>query len=134
MPNRLKHMPLFGTLSDAELEAVAQELTTEQAEAGDTIVRQGEEGNRFYMIVSGQVEVMQTGEEGSLTLAVLEEGDHFGEMALLKMIPRTATVRTLTPCVFLAMGSEQFRKVIERSPQLKLQFERSYEERVFKRK
>ena len=133
MPERLKHMPLFGTLSEAELTAVARELATEQAEAGVTIVRQGEEGNRFYMIVSGQVEVVQDGEEGIRTLAVLGEGDHFGEMALLKMIPRTATVRTLTPCVFLTMGSERFQQVIERSPQLKIQFERSYEERMHKR-
>ena len=130
MPERLKLMPLFGTLSEEELTAVARELAAEQAESGVTIVRQGEEGNRFYIIVSGQVEVAQDGEEGSRALAVLGEGDHFGEMALLKRIPRTATVRTLTPCTFLTMNGEQFRTMIERSPQLRQQFERSYEERM----
>ena len=132
MPERLKQIPLFGTLSEAELEAVAQGLVTEQAEADVTIMEQGEEGYRFYIIVRGKVEVLQESEEDSRTLAVLEDGDHFGEMALLKQIPRTATVRTLTPCLFLTMHREWFQKMNERSPQLRQQFERSYEERMLK--
>lgn len=132
MLERLKRMPLFGTLSEADLEIVAQSLVTEQVEANVTIMEQGEQGNRFYLIVRGKVEVVQDGEEGSRSLAILEEGGHFGEMALLKQIPRTATVRTLAPCLFLTMNGEWFQKVIELSPQLRVQFERSYEERMLK--
>src|SRR6185295_12929812 len=52
------------------------------------------------------------------TVAVLETGDHFGEIALLRNVPRTATVRTLSPCTFLTLQRGHFLELIERSPDL----------------
>jgi CRP-like cAMP-binding protein len=49
---------------------------------------------------------------------VLETGDHFGEIALLRDVPRTATVRTLTPCIFLTLQRAQFLELIARIPGL----------------
>ncbi|WP_373231903.1 ATP-binding cassette domain-containing protein [Cohnella sp.] len=131
LPERLKLIPLFQSLDEIELAEIQKRLVTEKVEAGVTIMKQGEEGNRFYIIVRGQVEVLQhSGFEEDRSLAVLEDGDHFGEMALLKQIPRTATIRTLTPCVLLTMHREWFQEAIEHSPQLKLRLENSYAERI----
>lgn len=130
-PERLKLIPLFHGLDEKELAEIQQGLVTEKVEADVTLMKQGEDGNRFYIIVRGQVEVLQnSGVEASRSLAVLEDGDYFGEMALLKRIPRTATIRTLTPCVLLTMHREWFQKAVEHSPQLKLKLENSYAERI----
>ncbi|QHW33963.1 ATP-binding cassette domain-containing protein [Paenibacillus rhizovicinus] len=128
---RLKQIPLFSALDENTLAYMQQALVTERVNAGSTIMEQGEEGNRFYILVRGQVEVLQQSEgEESRRLAVLEDGDYFGEMALLKAIPRTATIRTLTPSILLTMHRESFQKAIENSPRLKRQLEIVYEERI----
>ena len=64
-------------------------------ESGEVIARQGETGDRMYVIQSGQVEVTATAAEGEVRLSVLEVGDVFGEMALFTRTPRSATVRAL---------------------------------------
>ncbi|SEM62481.1 ATP-binding cassette domain-containing protein [Paenibacillus sp. OV219] len=128
---RLRQIPLFSTLDEGTLGDIQQALVTERVNSGRTIMKQGEEGNRFYILVRGQVEVLQQSEgEESRRLAVLEDGDYFGEMALLKAIPRTATIRALTPSTLLTMHRELFQKAIENSPQLKRQLEIGYEERI----
>lgn len=130
-PERLKHVPLFRDFDDKTLEETLRTLVTRKVEANETVIRQGEYGSEFFIMVRGRVEVLrQEREETERSLAVLEDGDHFGEMALLKQIPRTATIRTLTPCVFLVMHRELFQQALSNSPQLKQQLEQSYEERV----
>lgn len=128
---RLKQIPLFSSLDDRTLADMQRAFVTERVDAGSTIIQQGEEGNRFYILVRGQVEVLQQSEEEeSRRLAILEDGDYFGEMALLKAIPRTAAIRTLTPSTLLTMHRKSFQKTIENSPQLKHQLELGYEERI----
>jgi len=61
---------------------------------------------------------------------VLEDGDHFGEIALLKNVPRSASVRTLTPCTFLTLQRDQFGSLLERAPQLRERIELIHERRV----
>jgi ATP-binding cassette subfamily B protein len=130
-PERLKLIPLFHDLDNKTLAEIQQAMVTEKVNADVTIMNQGEVGSLFYIIVRGRVEVLQQSEaDHNRTLAVLEDGDHFGEMALLKQIPRTASIRTLTPCVFLIMHRELFQKAIENSPQMKQQLEKSYAERI----
>ena len=78
-------------------------------EPGEVIVRQGDPGDHFYLIVSGTVEVVRERSSGAQTvLAQLGPGEYFGETALLTGGRRTATVRCLTPVDVLALGRDDF--------------------------
>ncbi len=116
---RLRHVALFTDLDDATLGEIAPQLFSEYFEAGQTVFNQGEMGDKFYLIVRGQVEVLALDRQGKAHLLdALEDGDHFGEMALLQDLPRNATIQTVTPCLFLTMTQEQFLQLVARLPQI----------------
>jgi MFS family permease len=100
----LQSVPIFSPLSAPLLEGLASQLVPVHAAAGETIVRQGESGDRFYVISSGQVEVSIDGQ----AQATQGPGDHFGEIALLRDVPRTATVRATADSELLALERDDF--------------------------
>ncbi|MDG0794991.1 cyclic nucleotide-binding domain-containing protein [Cohnella ginsengisoli] len=74
-------------------------------------------GDKFYVIVHGKVEVLKKDDDGEdRPVAVLTDGDFFGEVALLRSVPRTATVNTLTPVVCVTLQREFFQSFVQRSP------------------
>jgi len=100
----LSRVPLFSDLPTASILLLAQQLKEELISAGLDVIREGEDGDRFYLLKEGRVEVVKNGE----VIADLTTGDYFGEIALITHEPRTATVRTLTDCVLLSIGMEDF--------------------------
>jgi MFS family permease len=100
----LRAIPIFTPLSPPVLEGLAARLIPVHAAAGEAIVREGESGDRFYLISSGEVEVSIEGQ----TKATQGPGDHFGEIALLRDVPRTATVTARTDSDLLALEREDF--------------------------
>jgi predicted MFS family arabinose efflux permease len=101
---RLRAIPFLAPLPEATLEQLARAVSEEPMRAGDEIVRQGEPGDRFYVIDSGSVDVLV---DGRLT-ATLGRGDYFGEIALLRDVPRTATVRAREDGVLMALARDAF--------------------------
>jgi len=80
---------------------------------GDTIITQGEIGDRFYIIESGEVEMIQTQDgQPEKQVAVRKAGESFGEIALLKDVPRTATVRCLTPVDVITFTRNDFKMLV----------------------
>jgi MFS family permease len=100
----LTSTPIFAPLPGTALEHLASRLVPVRYDAGAEIVRAGEAGDRFYLIVEGEVEVAVDGRPPSS----LGPGDYFGEIALLRDVPRTATVRARVPSVLYALGREDF--------------------------
>jgi MFS family permease len=86
---QLRVIPMFAPLPAPTLEALALSMTRREVPAGETIFRQGDHGDGFYIVDSGEIEIEIDGREAN----VLGPGDHFGEIALLRDIPRTATAR-----------------------------------------
>ncbi|MCI3918855.1 ABC transporter transmembrane domain-containing protein [Paenibacillus sp. TRM 82003] len=128
---RLARFSFFEGIDPALLKDIAGLFSTEVLEQNDVIVREGEEGNKFYIIVRGQVEILKrTAESGEARVAVLQDGDHFGEIALLKGIPRTATVRSLGRTVLLSARRESFRKLVDGHPLILESLERTLELRM----
>lgn len=116
---RLKLFPIFSDMDDAFLHNISHFFATESYAKDRTIIHEGDPGDKFYVIVRGKVEVMKKDGLGdSKRIAVLSDGDFFGEVALLRDIPRTATIHTLTPVVFITLQREFFRDLIEQAPHL----------------
>ncbi|MDP8923449.1 MAG: ATP-binding cassette domain-containing protein [Chloroflexota bacterium] len=116
---RLRSIPILRELEDGLLEELAARFATEGSIGGRTVVREGEHGDTFYIIARGSVEVLSYGASGEeRRLAVLQDGDHFGELALLRNLPRSATVRTLVPTVFLTLRRDHFADLLGKAPQL----------------
>jgi CRP-like cAMP-binding protein len=95
---------MFTPLRRDTLESLASRLVPESASAGTIILREGDESDRFLVITSGRVEVTQAGR----VLRVEETGDHFGEIGLLRDIPRTATITALEDTTLLSLSRPDF--------------------------
>jgi signal-transduction protein with cAMP-binding, CBS, and nucleotidyltransferase domain len=105
-------VPLFEPLPPTSLEKLARAALVETARAGATVVVQGERGDTFYVVVDGSLEVHV---DGSL-VRILGPGDVFGEIALLRDVPRTATVSATTPTTLLAIRRMDFLAAVLGSP------------------
>jgi MFS family permease len=108
----LRSLPLFAPLAPATLEHLARSLVRVPAPVGTEITRQGEVGDRFYLVDEGEMEVASDGE----VLATLGPGDYFGEIALLRDVPRTATVSARTDASLLALERDEFVSAVSGHP------------------
>lgn len=100
----LRQMPLFGPLPIVTLEQLASSLVPMHVPAGEVVIRQGEAGDRFYVIENGELEVSVDGRP----VRTMGPGDHFGEIALLRDVPRTATVTARTSADLYALDRDEF--------------------------
>jgi MFS family permease len=101
---RLRAIPIFALLPAPALEQLAQSLDRVAVGAGDVVFRQDEHGDRFYIVDDGEVEIEIDGRVAN----VLGPGDYFGEIALLRDIPRTATARARKATELYALERETF--------------------------
>jgi MFS transporter/cyclic nucleotide-binding protein len=108
----LRGVPMFGPLAAPILERLATAATTIDVDAGQLIITAGEAGDRFYVILAGEVEVTTAtgGHRRQVT------GDAFGEIALLRDIPRTATVTAAVPTELLALDRGAFLEALTGQP------------------
>ena len=100
-------------LDPPSLEALAQHARWETAAAGSTIIREGARGDDFYVLESGSVSVSR---EGRFLRQLARPGDTFGEIALLRDVPRTASVTADEPTVMLVLGRPGFLAAVTGNP------------------
>ncbi|MHA7965230.1 ABC transporter transmembrane domain-containing protein [Paenibacillus sp. CAU 1782] len=127
---RLAELGFFAGIELGLLEEIARSFATETFNEGDTVVREGQQGDKFYLIVRGKFDILkESGDGEKIRLATLLDGDHFGEIALLRNIPRTATVMAAAPSVLLSIRREAFNRLISAQPQIRTMLEQSLEKR-----
>jgi putative ABC transport system ATP-binding protein len=127
----LRRLPTFTTLTPAALAEVAEKMKKEQFGAGAVVFRQGEVGDKFYLIYQGSVDVIiDDGTPGRRLAAPLKEGDYFGEIALLKEAPRSATVVAREDLVVYSLGKDDFNAAVAASATFKEQLYRVYFQRL----
>lgn len=108
----LKSVPLFSELSKAHLKFILKESNPEMYSPGQTIVKEGDPGGRFYVIFEGRADVSVRGGKK----ATLGPGNYFGEMSLLDRQPRSATVKADTHVRGLSLASWNFLALLEENP------------------
>jgi CRP-like cAMP-binding protein len=123
----LRSVPLFSGLSEPILAGMAASFRTEEVALGNKVLVEGGGESRFFIIAQGQVEVLYKGAHGSdIRIALLTDGEYFGETEFASEQPSDVTVRTLTPCTLLSLSqkdlsaalakvsnwSKEFKKVV----------------------
>ena len=121
----LKKLGFFSKLTVGQLSTLLPYMTVGDCASGHVVVRQGADGNRFYLIQRGKVAVVRDGKK----VAALGPGQFFGEMALLFRRPRNATVRCSSSCVLFSLGNTDLRKVMRKNPGVGRQVRKVAEER-----
>jgi uncharacterized protein YhbP (UPF0306 family) len=121
---------VFRDVPPHEVASVAEAIETVEAEPGDVIVEQGTPGDRFFIIARGEVEVIREDEGESLVVTRLQKGQYFGEMSILRNMPRTATVRATRPSTLLVFDREAFVRLLGHSDSTSQQFDEVVQRRL----
>jgi len=118
----LKGVDTFKSLTPAELTNIAEKVTRRHYDAGDVVIREGDQGDGLFLISEGEVEVERQGHE----VARLGPAEFFGELALISGEPRNATVVATKPLDTYVLGKADFRAAIEQSASFREQLHRVY--------
>ena len=117
----LKTVPLFETLSEVEDKEIIQHITMQFYPAHYSLFKKGDEGNAMYIIKSGTV---QLGD-----IATLNEGEFFGEMALIDTAARMTSAETLSDCEIFILKKDDFVSLIHANPEIARKIQSTYESR-----
>jgi ATP-binding cassette subfamily B protein len=118
-PERLKSIPIFSKVNLDQLASIASNFILEDFEAGAVLMKQGDLSEKFYIIFRGSLDVLKVDSEGHESrIAILDEGDHFGEIAVIKNVPRSATVRARKKSTCLSLNRTHFMTLVQNNPEL----------------
>jgi hypothetical protein len=109
---RILVQSMFSSLPPPVARAMAPQLRYETFDAGEIVIKQGAAADRFFIVVEGEVEVLEERDAGVRPVSVLGPGESFGEGALLLNTTRTATVRARTPLRVLSLDRHTFQQVL----------------------
>jgi len=130
-PESLRSVPLFSRLPDDIVSRLAGRFKTEKVSLGNKLVVEGKDRNKFFIIAQGQVEVLSKGVHGSdLRIALLTEGEFFGETELVSERPSDVTVRTITPCILLTLSRKDLDAALGEKPSLNGEFRKVIDEHL----
>jgi CRP-like cAMP-binding protein len=130
-PKKPQSIPLFEDLELAEFEAILERLVFKSFHEGVDVIRQGVKGDSMFFITSGKVKVSYRDNKGEIhDIAILSDGDFFGEFVLFTGRPRQATVTAITKIELLELSYNDLKDVINRYPSLSQTLFRFYRDRV----
>jgi len=110
----LRNVPLFSMLSEVQLKLLTQVLSRKAYPKNSTIIAAGDPTDAMYIVVSGRLKVVMSDKQGQeVILAILNQGEFFGEMGLIAQAPRSATVTTIEPCELLTITRADFTKCLQ---------------------
>ncbi len=98
--------------------------------AGESVFEEGQDGNEMFIIQVGQIEILMAADGEQHRLALLEEGDFFGEMAILEDVPRTATAKAVTDCALVRIDRGTFDQLLKHDPEIAIRMLRKLSYRL----
>jgi CRP/FNR family cyclic AMP-dependent transcriptional regulator len=109
----LRNVPLFSTLPEGQLSLLTRVVGRKSYPRNSTIINAGDPTDALYIVISGRLKVMMSDDEGrEVILAILGQGEFFGEMGLIDEAPRSATVIAIEPCELLTINKMDFKKCL----------------------
>jgi len=126
----LRKIPLFAKIDPSKLKLLA--FTSERLTygAGQELFHQGDVGDKAYIIIDGEADVLVDTPSGELAVAKLKQNDLVGEIAILINVPRTATVRAESELTTLAISKDQFFRMIGEFPDMAIEIMRELAHRL----
>jgi CRP-like cAMP-binding protein len=112
----LKRTPLLAGLGRKDLEEVGRLADEVDLKADHVLMREGDVGREFFVIVEGQVRI----DKGGRSIRTMGPGEFVGDIALVTERPRTATATTETPCRLLVLGHREFHQLMDQYPSIRL--------------
>lgn len=112
--NFLSKVEILKTLNEYEIGLIADAIKEETMKKDEDIIRQGEKGDKFFILEEGKAVAIKTFDD-NVTQEVFnytDEGSYFGELALIKDEPRAATVKAVTDCRFLSLDRMSFKRLL----------------------
>ncbi|MFO0669069.1 MAG: Stp1/IreP family PP2C-type Ser/Thr phosphatase [Polyangiaceae bacterium] len=110
----LAKMPIFAPLNERELLRIMQTVEVRTFKDGDVVIREGDKGDELFIVLGGQVRVSR----GEATLLHLGQGEHFGEMALIRSVPRSATVTAEGMAELITIRRSEFFEILRKEHEL----------------
>ena len=123
---------VLGQLPQEKWDEIARAVEDLVVAPGTVIFRQGDPGDKFYLIRTGRVRVFREDAGLETELSVLQAGDDFGEMALFMEEPRSATVAALEETRLMVLSKEQFQSILRDFPNVTFAFVRQMSERILR--
>ena len=123
---------VLGQLPQEKWDELARAVEDLVVAPGTVIFRQGDPGDKFYLIRAGRVRVFREDASLETELSVLQAGDDFGEMALFMDEPRSATVAALEETRLMVLSKEQFQSILKDFPNVTFAFVRQMSERLLR--
>ena len=115
----LRNIPLFREFEDAQLQQIAQTATVRNYHKHEFVVREGDPGGTFYIILDGSVAVTRIASDGRETiLSILKGNDFFGEMSLFDSSLRSASIKTLTDVTVGVIEEREFLDMLDHTPKI----------------
>ena len=109
----LRNVPLFAALPEGQLTLLTRVVGRKSYPRNSTIINAGDPTDALYIVISGRLKVMMSDDEGrEVILAILGQGEFFGEMGLIDEAPRAATVIAIEPCELLTINKLDFKKCL----------------------
>ena len=112
----IRRVPLFSSASKPQLAEIASIADEIDLPAGKTIIKEGDTGREFFVLIEGTADV----ERGGRKVAEIGPGDFVGEIALIAKTPRNATITTTSPVRALVITDRAFRQLLDHSPQIQI--------------
>ena len=110
--HRERAYSIFADLPLEQIDVIGASLQTMTADAGEVIVREGGPADKFFIVIEGELEVTREGPGGAPAIDKLGPGHFYGEMAIMRDTPRTATLTARSPAKLFAMERDTFREVV----------------------
>jgi len=126
-----RRIPLFAFIEDDIVNRLAKRFQIESIELGANLITEGKDRQKFFIVAKGQAEILSKGTHGeTLRIALLSEGEYFGEADILSDKHSSVTVRTITPGVFFTLNSEELENIIKEVPNFREQFRNAVDEHL----
>jgi CRP/FNR family cyclic AMP-dependent transcriptional regulator len=126
----MQEVPMFANVAPKRLKLLALASSCVLYGAGEELCTQGEEGDAAYILLDGEADVTIDSDKGTTTVAKLKSNDVFGELAILRDMPRNATVTAATDVRALRIGKQDFLNLLKEFPDVSIEISRTLAERL----